>query len=138
MKAIVKIKTVSEMNARVHWAARARRQKEQASSVFQALVLATGGDVEVLTDRVTITRHASKQMDEDNLASALKATRDAIAAWLHPEKIVTYWKRGKLIRNCGACDAGMKFILKQALAKRNESFIEIEIGVDKTKTRASL
>lgn len=88
------IKTVSEMNAREHWARRAARSR-------QARQLAAWGAGAVLAEyrksleqrrpgvvHVLLTRIAPRQLDDDNLRSALKATRDGItdALGLHCDR----------------------------------------------------
>jgi hypothetical protein len=83
----VPIRTVSEANSRNHWAKKARRVKEQRQMVasilgtqnlgFNPRDLAPCGGA-----RVVLTRIAPRELDSDNLASALKATRDEVAKWL--------------------------------------------------------
>lgn len=86
LRVIVPIKTVSEANQRGHWAKKAGRVKAQRNAV--ELVLRTSPSswaraVAVLGPvSVVLTRIAPRRLDDDNLASALKATRDQVAAWL--------------------------------------------------------
>lgn len=77
----IPLRTVSGMNVREHWRARARRVKSEREAV--ALVLATKKRP-ALPVVVTLTRIApSAGLDpDDNLPSAFKATRDQIADWL--------------------------------------------------------
>jgi hypothetical protein len=94
------IKTVSEANQREHWAKKARRVSDQRNLVALALrvPVASLGIVLAPRDRkrrrkltmgglgaapalveVTLTRIAPRELDDDNLRGALKATRDAVA-----------------------------------------------------------
>jgi hypothetical protein len=75
----------SVANLREHHMARARRAKRHRTTAgvltaiavpaVKPLVQARGGTV-------TLTRYAPRRLDSDNLAGALKATRDGIAAAL--------------------------------------------------------
>lgn len=67
------IKTISEMNARCHWAARASRAKRQRRVAW---TLTPQHPLPVV---VTLTRYSAGTLDDDNLRSALKAVRDGIA-----------------------------------------------------------
>lgn len=81
MTITVPIRTVSEANLREHWAAKARRVKRHRTAV--ALALSTyRRPPKAMHYFVTITRIAPRDLDTDNLASSLKATRDEIAAWI--------------------------------------------------------
>lgn len=72
------IRTVSEANVRTHWAARARRARDQRSTVAIAL-RCHGVTVATLPCVVALTRIAPRELDDDNLRGALKAVRDGIA-----------------------------------------------------------
>lgn len=75
---VVPIRTVSEANVRSFWAARARRVKAQRWAV--AALLRGFRPLPALPAVVTLKRVApSSGLDGDNLQSALKATRDAVA-----------------------------------------------------------
>ena len=80
MQAELPIRTWSEANARVHWARRARRAREQRRVARMSLraALAAHGQPS-LPATITLTRLASRKLDSDNLASALKAVRDGVA-----------------------------------------------------------
>jgi hypothetical protein len=78
---LVPIRTISEANARDHWAKKAKRVKHQRGLtkllVGQAFALA---GVPGFPCTVTLTRIApSRGLDSDNLASALKSTRDGVS-----------------------------------------------------------
>lgn len=76
----VPLRTVSGMNAREHWRARAGRVKGERQLVAWHLATVKKPAVPLV---VTLTRIApSNGLDDDNLAGALKAVRDEIAAWL--------------------------------------------------------
>lgn len=78
------IKTVSEANRREHWASRARRVKAQRAAVTLAL-RCQRVDVRELQAaphiRVLLVR-TGRRLDDDNLRGAMKAVRDAVAAWV--------------------------------------------------------
>ncbi len=77
----------SELNgSREHWAKIERRKREQKDSATVALCQ-LGSDVAARLRsakrlRVTFTRVGGKAMDTDNLTSAFKYVRDAVAKWL--------------------------------------------------------
>lgn len=73
------IKTVSEPNTRSHWAARARRVKEQRLLVRATLHGHGCTPHDGLSGTITLTRIAPRLLDTDNLAGALKAVRDGVA-----------------------------------------------------------
>lgn len=74
----LELKTISEPNARGHWAkraARAKAQRRMAHALCAAPAAAVG-----LPVAVTLTRIApSNGLDDDNLRGALKAVRDGVA-----------------------------------------------------------
>lgn len=79
----IPIRTVSEANARGHWAGKARRAKAHRFAAnahalaridFRTRKLLLDGDCVV-----TMTRIAPRALDSDNLATALKSSRDGIA-----------------------------------------------------------
>jgi hypothetical protein len=74
----IPIKTQSVANVREHWTAKAKRTKSQRDAAMKLCPKWTHGPLLV----VTLTRTAPRELDSDNLASALKATRDGIAARL--------------------------------------------------------
>jgi hypothetical protein len=79
LEVTIPIATVSEANRRGHWGGRARRARAQRQGVAVALAR---HERPALPLRVTLTRIASRRLDSDNLAGALKAVRDGVAAWL--------------------------------------------------------
>jgi hypothetical protein len=83
---VVPIRTVPGQNVREHFRARARRVKAEREAAAWSLMLAQRPDKAVkppLPCAVRLTRVApSNGLDDDNLAGALKAVRDQIAAWL--------------------------------------------------------
>lgn len=76
---VVPIRAESTLNRREHWAARARRVKAERTAVGWALRPHRPPLLPVL---VILTRIAPRELDSDNLAAALKGTRDQVAAWL--------------------------------------------------------
>jgi hypothetical protein len=78
---LVPMRTVPGLNVREHWKARSRRVKNEREAV--AWKLATRAVKPPLPLVVTLTRIGpSNGLDDDNLAGAMKATRDEIAKWL--------------------------------------------------------
>lgn len=72
-------KIKSEANGREHWRVKAKRVKEHR----RAALVALHGQVNPRLPMVlTLTRIAPRKLDDDNLASGFKATRDGIADWL--------------------------------------------------------
>lgn len=80
---IPSLRLVSEANSRGHTIAKADRIATQRSAVTSTLRV-MGGAAPPLPCRVAITRIAPDVLDDDNLASACKAARDAVALWLVP------------------------------------------------------
>jgi hypothetical protein len=84
----VPIRTISAINAREHWAVRAKRVKSERISTAWAL---HGASAEGLLDRSPIVRLTrlmgprGRMLDDDNLRSALKSVRDAVAEWLRAD-----------------------------------------------------
>jgi hypothetical protein len=76
------LRTVSESNARDHWATKAKRAKKQRATV--ALVCRSQiGNPPALPLVVTLTRISRGTLDaHDNLRSALKACADGVTDWL--------------------------------------------------------
>jgi hypothetical protein len=75
-------RTVSVANTREHWAAKASRAKRHRGMAWAEMRYAFGQPVFLSPLKITLTRIAPRQLDDDNLRSALKATRDGIADWL--------------------------------------------------------
>lgn len=76
---LVHIRTVPGLNAREHWRARAKRVKAEREATRYAIARK---DVPIPCT-VRLTRIApSAGVDDDNLAGALKAVRDEVAACL--------------------------------------------------------
>lgn len=77
----IPMRTVSGMNARENWRARARRVKHEREVTALYLTAQKRPELPVV---VTLTRIApSNGLDpDDNLPSAFKGIRDQIAAWL--------------------------------------------------------
>ena len=69
----------SMANARLHWVAKARIVKEQRQLVTMFLGRWPRPELPVT---VRLTRIAPRALDGDNLQSAFKACRDAVATWI--------------------------------------------------------
>ena len=81
----IDLATVSEANQRQHHHAKATRARRQREAMSLALCQLGRQPAELLARgrlRVTFTRLASGTLDDDNLAGAFKACRDAVASWL--------------------------------------------------------
>ncbi len=78
------LRTTRGLNSREHHMARSRRVKAEHEAVTWALIQAHGRQPPFAPPLVvTLTRYSpSIGLDDDNLQGALKAVRDAIAAWL--------------------------------------------------------
>ncbi len=72
--------TVSEANARDGWRARARRAKEHRGVVAMVLrPMLSGWRVGTRQIEVTFVRVSAGKLDDDNLRSAIKGTRDGVS-----------------------------------------------------------
>jgi hypothetical protein len=77
------VATVSEANQRDHHQVKGKRAARQRDAMTTALrCLSVNPEEMPKRLRVTFTRLASGTLDDDNLAGAFKACRDAVAAWL--------------------------------------------------------
>jgi hypothetical protein len=74
----VPIETKSTSNLREHWTAKKRRTDAQKRAVAYRMPVRDLEPVLV----VTLTRVASRRLDDDNLRGALKSVRDAVASRL--------------------------------------------------------
>jgi len=76
------IPTVSEANNTDHWSIKSKRKKIQKlliKSSFNRL-----SPIIIIPCHVILTRLASRDLDDDNLVSAFKTVRDAIADYIRP------------------------------------------------------
>lgn len=84
----VEVATVSEANQREHHhtkAARVKRQREAVTVALWAKVGRLEGPKLLAREGrllVCLTRLGARRLDDDNATGALKACRDAVAAWL--------------------------------------------------------
>lgn len=74
------VRTVSESNRREHWAAKARRVKNQRTIIAYYGKLIR--DCLDMPKVIHLTRIAPRRLDTDNLAISFKAVRDEIAKQL--------------------------------------------------------
>ncbi len=92
------LKTVSAANAREHWAARHRRVADERMAVRLGF---SGQNVmnPPCFDSVVVkfTRLGGRRLDDDNLRSAMKGVRDAVAEWLQVDdgSDVAVWEYGQ-------------------------------------------
>lgn len=77
MKITIPIRIESTPNLREHWAARAKRTREQRAQTHYAMVGAKMP--RTLPCTVTLTRIAPRTLDDDNHVAGCKGVRDAIA-----------------------------------------------------------
>ena len=76
----IPIQVISEANERCHWRARYTRSKKHRRAAYVATRMHASQYIQTKRHiTVTMTRHAKRRMDSDNIASAFKATRDGIA-----------------------------------------------------------
>lgn len=97
----IEMRTVSELNAREHhWAKAKRRAKEKSTVLAHLRALGTGDGYElplvIVLRRLSPSTHKA---DSDNLASSQKSVRDAVATWLGlddgSEQIAWLYEQGK-------------------------------------------
>jgi len=105
------IATKSEANRRDHWRVKARRTKEQRSTAA-VLLRCYLGPCPAPPSRVTLTRIAPRDLDDDNLVSALKAVRDGVQDW------------------SGIDDRKLRVAYEQRRGKPNEYAVEVRIEWD--------
>lgn len=96
MSALVEVefplRTVSALNEREHWGAKARRVKRERRTTGLALLMVRGSPTLKARARghlagdgrlvVELTRLSRGELDDDNLRGALKSVRDQVAEWL--------------------------------------------------------
>lgn len=109
----VPVKVVSEMNSREHWSAKLKRKKSQQMATMLSLAtLGMSPDQRkasfVKGATITFERIGGKRMDDDNLRSAFKHCRDAVAKWLGIDdgsKLLTwkYEQRTRTRKEKAAC-----------------------------------
>lgn len=75
----IPIKTISTLNAREHWAVRAKRARTHRNETHWACKKLKRPK---LPCTITLTRLGKKVLDDDNLAGSLKSCRDGVADWL--------------------------------------------------------
>jgi hypothetical protein len=80
---VVPLRVGRGQNEREHWAARHKREKTEKAAVRDVLSAyrVPPGDYRVQLVRIAPAAE-SRPLDRDNLQGGLKATRDAVAAWL--------------------------------------------------------
>ena len=76
MRFHIPIKLPSLANTRLHWRVMARLKKQQRGATFYCM---HGKKAPPLPVVITIVRIGPRKLDDDNLASACKYVRDAIA-----------------------------------------------------------
>jgi hypothetical protein len=121
------LRTVSAMNSREHWAARARAARDQRMTTRMALATRADWRPRGLCWVVTLTRVApSKGLDGDNLQAALKHVRDGVAdvlgiddgsqdiTWMYRQE-QTPTRRG---RNGGNCVIGHRYLVRVTISLR--------------------
>lgn len=79
MTVSIPLRLPSASNLREHWSVRHKRVKAQRAAVTLFLGNRARPALPVI---ITLTRIAPRSLDGDNAQGAMKATRDAVAAWL--------------------------------------------------------
>jgi hypothetical protein len=90
LSVVVPIRTISAANAREHWAVKAKRVRAERQTTAWALAQAgrTPAQRAELVTRCPVVRLTrlmgprGRELDDDNLCSALKGLRDEVALWL--------------------------------------------------------
>jgi hypothetical protein len=99
VKLYVPVRTYNLTNARTHWRVRSKRVREQREAVTYVLLGADWSALPKPTPEtpwaVRLVRLGPREMDDDGVVSAMKATRDAVAAFIgvddRDRKRVRYW-----------------------------------------------
>lgn len=102
-------KAKSAANLREHWRVRASRVKAERTKAMTLCPKWREGPLLV----VTLTRHGVRELDGDNLQSALKGTRDGIAARLQVDDATRL----------------VEWRYRQAQCKTGDECVTVEIGV---------
>lgn len=81
---VLPIKVISEANCRDHWRKSAPRKALHRCTARSLLLARAGRGPGAAAGQIsiTLTRIAPRTLDDDNLASGFKATRDGVADWL--------------------------------------------------------
>lgn len=82
VKVTIPIKIESVANLRENWRERAKRSKKHRTAAYCYLAMYSQPINTVGPMTITLTRIATRQLDDDNLASGFKAVRDGVADWL--------------------------------------------------------
>lgn len=118
MRLEIEMATPSLANARLHWRSKHRLVKGQRNNVHAHLIAAAAQQLGSVRARpqlpliVTMTRCGANPMDDDNLAGAFKAVRDAIAAWLGIDDR----------------DARVRWVCKQTPQRKRKPYITLELA----------
>lgn len=80
MTITIPLKLPSLANSRMHW--RAMMRVKQGQKEIVGFYLRESGVPPKLPAVITLTRIGKRILDDDNLASAFKAARDSVAAWV--------------------------------------------------------
>ena len=107
--ALLPLHTVSEANQRGHWSKKADRTKELRTNT-KTLLRSYLGACPGKPTRVTLTRIAPRELDDDNLTSALKAVRDGVQDW------------------CGIDDRKLSVRYEQRKGKVREYAVEVTLA----------
>lgn len=102
------ITTKKRANRRRHWALHHRRIADQRHATA-VLLLNYAGKCKKTPERITLVRIAPRDLDDDNLVSALKAIRDGIQDW------------------AGIDDRKLKCSYEQRRGGKNEYAVEITL-----------
>jgi hypothetical protein len=81
----VAVRPASDANSREHWSVRAKRHAKERNAIHWASIAALGPDWPKRVEfpvRVTFTRTSQRLLDDDNLVSSGKSSRDEIAKML--------------------------------------------------------
>jgi len=120
------IRTVSEANSSEHWTAKAKRHRRQ--QYFVRLFFNRYANGINLPCIVTLTRLASRMLDDDNLSYSMKWIRDEISECLIPEKTGSYInKNGKVVKIKGRADSDTR--IKWCYEQEKSPTQAIRVGI---------
>ena len=110
LEVLISFHLKSAANLREHWAVRSKRVRAEREAAH-VVVRAAGGRGIKLPAKVTITRIAPRELDDDNLQAAAKGIRDGVADGLGL---------------AGDRHPGLTWIYKQEKGKPSAVRIEVE------------
>lgn len=115
----IPIKIASEANSTDHWTKKSKRHKVQKAIVnayFQRLTIPS------LPAAITLTRHAPRPYDDDNIRAAFKYIRDAVSEYILSRVDNKIYRAGRADN-----DARLTWVYSQQQTTHEEYFVTIQI-----------